>query len=194
MGKFEANKMPLDGGLMSALTAISPLLLLAFLVEVDLKAPSLQAVEMHSSSAAVLDDFFQPDETEEVVKDAQQEIDEQNVYSDFIYERTLVAKVTAYTPGKESCGKFSDGMTSTGTDAWKLTGVAADPSVLPYGAWVHIPGVGYREVDDTGTAMRESWKNDGVVHIDLRFAELAKAKAWGVQEMKIHLYLAKPKD
>ena len=105
------------------------------------------------------------------------------------YERSVVAKVTGYTPGIESCGKFADGITSTGSNAWAPWGVAADPALLPYGTLVYIPGVGYREVDDTGSAMREAWRNNKETHIDLRFQDLAEALTWGVQELPIHIFV-----
>lgn len=107
----------------------------------------------------------------------------------FLYKKTITAKVTGYTPGAESCGIFADGLTSIGEDAWSLDGVAADPSVLPYGTIVFIPGVGYREVDDTGSAMREAWKDKRVIHIDLRFAEVKDALKWGVRQLPVHIFL-----
>lgn len=32
--------------------------------------------------------------------------------------------------------------------------VAADPTLFPYGTWIHIPGFGKRRVEDTGTAVK----------------------------------------
>ena len=105
------------------------------------------------------------------------------------YERSVLAKVTGYTPGIESCGKFADGITSTGSNAWSPIGVAADPILLPYGTLVFIPGVGYREVDDTGSAMREAWRNNKETHIDLRFQDLLEAKNWGVRQLPVHIFI-----
>ena len=105
------------------------------------------------------------------------------------YHRSLKAKVTGYTPGEESCGPFADGYTSTGSNAWSPWGVATDPTHLPYGALVFIPGVGYREVDDTGSAMRDAWRKRKETHIDLRFQELNAAKEWGVRHMTVHIFL-----
>ena len=107
----------------------------------------------------------------------------------FIYQKTLTAKVTGYTPGVESCGEFADGLTSIGQNAWSLDGVAADPEVLPYGTIIFIPGVGYREVDDTGAAMRDAWRKDKLIHIDLRFAEVSSARKWGVRQLPIHIFI-----
>ena len=66
--------------------------------------------------------------------------------------------VTAYCPCGKCCGKYADGKTSIGRNARKILGVAADPNVLAYGTKLKIPGVGTREVDDTGGAMRQSTK------------------------------------
>lgn len=104
------------------------------------------------------------------------------------YWKTLRCKVTAYTPGEESCGKFTDGKTSTGRNAWHVSGVAADPTALPYGTVVEIPGMGLRLVDDTGSAMREAWKKDRLVHIDLRFNSTEEAMQWGVRTLNVHVY------
>jgi len=77
-------------------------------------------------------------------------------------------KVTAYCPCKKCCGPHAIGKTSIGRDAWKTFGVAADPKLLPYRTKLEIPGIGIREVDDTGGAMRQDAKK-GVYHIDIRF-------------------------
>ena len=108
----------------------------------------------------------------------------------FRYWKTVRCKLTAYTPGPESCGNSADGLTSIGREAWvHLEGVAADPEVLPYGSMVHIPGVGYREVDDTGSAMRASWRKDRIVHLDVRCADVGEARRFGVRQMNVDFYL-----
>jgi len=107
----------------------------------------------------------------------------------YVYHKSLSAKVTGYTPGVESCGPFADGFTSTGANAWSPWGVAADPTHLPYGSLVFIPGVGYREVDDTGSAMRSAWREKKETHIDLRFQQVTTAKEWGVRHLTVHVFL-----
>lgn len=107
----------------------------------------------------------------------------------FRYYKTIYSKVTGYTPGGESCGIYSDGRTSIGKNAWNIKGVATAPKALPYGSWVYIPGVGYREVDDTGSAMRKSWQEDGLFHIDLRFGDVKHAKQWGVKHLNVHVFI-----
>jgi 3D (Asp-Asp-Asp) domain-containing protein len=104
------------------------------------------------------------------------------------YLRSVVAKVTGYTPGPESCAPFADGITSTGRNAKKTDGLAAAPDGLPYGTLVHIPDVGFRVVDDTGSAMRKAWDNGQQTHLDLRFQELNRAKSWGVQQKVVHIF------
>lgn len=97
------------------------------------------------------------------------------------------AVVTAYCPGPECTGKYSDGMTATGRDAG-LPGVAIAPGgPLDYGDRVWVPGVGERVCDDTGQALVESWEEDGTLHIDVRFDSHQKAKRWGVKHLEIEL-------
>ena len=49
---------------------------------------------------------------------------------------------------------------------------------------LRIPGVGIREVDDTGGRMRQSAKR-GIYHIDVRFRTHKKAKRFGVKWLKV---------
>ena len=95
-------------------------------------------------------------------------------------------KVTAYCPCKICCGKFADGKTSCGKDAWKTLGVAADPKLLQYSTKLVIPGIGVREVDDTGGAMRQSAKK-GIWHIDVRFHDHNEALQFGVQWLNVKI-------
>ncbi len=70
--------------------------------------------------------------------------------------------VTAYDHG---------GMTSSGNKARKGT-IAADVSLFPYGTQMYVPGYGWGEVQDTGSAIREN-------HIDVFFPEKKDAIEWG---------------
>lgn len=101
--------------------------------------------------------------------------------------------VTAYDPGQKSTGwkykygcflmpavyaygpregeRKKVGITSDGTKAKKGT-IAADISRYPYGTKMYVPGYGWGEVHDTGSAI----KGD---HIDLFFSDEKEAKAWG---------------
>lgn len=105
--------------------------------------------------------------------------------------KTILAKVTAYTPDFRSCGRFADGRTSIGHNAWNMDGVAADPRAVPYGTLIYIPGVGYKEVDDTGSAMKKSWSR-GIYHFDLRMAYNWNARRWGVKWLRVTLYRRTP--
>lgn len=100
----------------------------------------------------------------------------------------ILAKVTAYEPSEVSCGKSADGRTSIMMNAYELTGIAADPLALPYGTVLYIPGAGYKTVDDTGSAMKKSWRQKKEVHIDLRFLTVKEAREWGVKYLEVEIY------
>ncbi len=101
--------------------------------------------------------------------------------------RMVRAKVTAYCAGACCCGRHADGVTSIGRDA-RLPGAAVAPDAIPYGHLLWIPGAGYRLADDTGGAMRTSWRVRREIHVDLRMASHHEAKAWGVRELEIAVY------
>lgn len=102
-----------------------------------------------------------------------------------IYE-TIVAKVTAYCPCARCCGSFANGRTSTKTNAWR-PGIASDPSVIPYGTEITVPGYGTAKVDDTGSAMRKSWRNESIIHLDIRFQYHWQARNWGTKIMRLKI-------
>ena len=99
-------------------------------------------------------------------------------------EREILARVTAYCPCRRCCGPFANGRTSTGTNAWKR-GAASDPLALPYGTEVDVPGYGTTVIDDTGIAMRRSWRGSGTVHIDVRFQYHWQARRWGTRLLRV---------
>ena len=99
--------------------------------------------------------------------------------------RTVRMMVTGYCPCRVCCEDWGGwNETATGDDARIYDGVAADPRLLPYRTRLRIPGVGIREVDDTGGAMRQSAKK-GVTHIDVRFASHKEAKRFGRKWLKV---------
>jgi len=104
------------------------------------------------------------------------------------YWKTVRAKVTAYEPSARCCGPYANGRTSIGQNAWVMDGVAADPIAIPYGTYCLVPGVGGKTVDDTGSAMRESWRSNGRYHIDVRVPYYSQAKRWGVKYLDVKLY------
>jgi 3D (Asp-Asp-Asp) domain-containing protein len=87
----------------------------------------------------------------------------------------LLPAVYAYGPNK---GKRKEvGITSDGTKAKKGT-IAADIRRYPYGTKMYVPGYGWGEVHDTGSAI----KGD---HIDLFFHDEDDAMEWGEQYLDV---------
>ncbi|HEY4475449.1 MAG TPA: hypothetical protein VJB92_01875 [Candidatus Paceibacterota bacterium] len=109
--------------------------------------------------------------------------------------KTIKMKVTAYCICEKCCGEWAKfAKTATGDDARICDGVAADPKLLPYRTKLDIPGVGIREVDDTGGAMRKSARqNPPVYHIDVRFPTHEEALKWGVRWLNVTI-LETPKS
>ncbi len=105
----------------------------------------------------------------------------------YVYWKSVGAKVTAYDPTERCCGDSADGRTSLGDDAWVMDGVATAPEAIPYRTRLWVPGVGWREVDDTGSAMRRAWKK-GQYLVDLRVPYYGQARRWGVRRLTLHLY------
>ncbi|MDO8752225.1 MAG: hypothetical protein Q7J22_01545 [Candidatus Wolfebacteria bacterium] len=94
----------------------------------------------------------------------------------------IFMKVTAYC----SCALCSrgSGVTALGDKARTLDGVAADFTLLPPRTVLFIPGIGEREVDDTGRDMREAARA-GQYHIDVRFSSHSKALAFGSRVLPV---------
>jgi 3D (Asp-Asp-Asp) domain-containing protein len=99
--------------------------------------------------------------------------------------RKIHARVTGYCPCKICCGQMARGKTSQNTSAW-VRGCAADPRAIPYWTKLIIPGYGDAVVDDTGGAMRRSYRK-GITHIDVRFKTHWSAKQWGSRWMDIYV-------
>jgi 3D (Asp-Asp-Asp) domain-containing protein len=106
--------------------------------------------------------------------------------------------VTAYDAGKESCGwkrKYGCigppvyaygplkgkrklvGITADGTKAKKGT-IAADIRKYPFGTKMYVPGYGWGEVHDVGTAIKGE-------HIDVFFPSHKDAMNWGRKYLKV---------
>ena len=100
-------------------------------------------------------------------------VEEENFYY-------LTVNASAYCPCKLCCGKWSDGVTATGTSAW-IRGVAVDPKVIPLGTKMFIPGYGLTIADDVGGAI----KGD---KIDVRFPTHEEAREFGRRTIRIRIY------
>lgn len=89
-------------------------------------------------------------------------------------ETFLVMVATAYAPGA-GAGKI----TATGRKAGYGV-VAVDPSVIPLGTKLYIPGYGYAVAADTGGAIK-GYK------IDLCFNSASEAIRWGRRRVKVYI-------
>jgi len=116
-------------------------------------------------------------------------------------EITRKMLVTAYDPGQKSTGwkykygccllppvyaygpqegkRKKVGITSSGVKAKKGT-IAADISRYPYGTKMYVPGYGWGEVQDVGSAIKGN-------HIDIFFPDIDDAKAWGRKYLDIKI-------
>ncbi len=100
--------------------------------------------------------------------------------------RTMMMKVTAYSPDARSCGDSADGLTATmhhvSTNGGAL--VAADTTVLPYGSMLSIPGYDADRIVpvlDCGGAIKGE-------HIDVLFPTHEEAMEWGVKMLPVTVW------
>ena len=114
--------------------------------------------------------------------------------------RTML--VTAYDAGPESCGwkkkygcigppvyaygplkgkRKRVGITADGTKAQHGT-IAADIKRYPFGTKMYVPGYGWGEVHDTGSALKGN-------HIDVFFSDRDDALEWGKKYLKVVILL-----
>lgn len=95
---------------------------------------------------------------------------------------TLVVEITAYT--------HTGRRTATGTRP-KLGTVAVNPSVIPYGTRLYIPGYGYATAEDTG-AFRNRTEPDGSpkMQVDIFLDTERECNRWGRQRNKT-IYILK---
>jgi cystine transport system substrate-binding protein len=101
----------------------------------------------------------------------------------------ILVIVTAYCPGACCCGPHADGKTATGRDADRA-GVAVDPSIIPLGSRLDIPGY-----SRGSTRVKGSWiladDTGGVIKgrkIDIRFSTHEEARAWGKRTLKVRVW------
>jgi len=100
--------------------------------------------------------------------------------------KVMVMKVTGYSPDSRSCGAFADGQTATLHSVWTngMNLVAADPTVLPYGSMITVPGYAEDQIVpvlDCGGAIKGS-------RLDLLFPTHRRALIWGVQTIRVTVW------
>ncbi|MCZ8517693.1 3D domain-containing protein [Paenibacillus filicis] len=96
-----------------------------------------------------------------------------------LIHQVMTTTLTAYTAGFESTGKTPNssgyGITYSGSKAEEGRTIAVDPSVIPIGSKVFIDGIGVRQAEDIGSAIRGS-------RIDIFMKDLADAREFGVKK------------
>jgi resuscitation-promoting factor RpfB len=93
--------------------------------------------------------------------------------------KTLLVEATAYDPGPGSCGKWADGKTCNGKRAGYGI-IAVDPTVIPLGTKLFVPGYGYGIAADVGSAIKGN-------RIDLGYNSRSGAIAWGRKQVRIQI-------
>lgn len=99
---------------------------------------------------------------------------------EYIEKRQMVA--TGYEASPVSTGIWSDGYTYTGLVA-RHGIIATDPSVIPLGTELYVPGYGVGVAADIGGAIKGNI-------IDLFFESIEEALEWGRQNVEV--YILKP--
>lgn len=98
-----------------------------------------------------------------------------NQPSDGKYKKTLSVEATAYTGGT---------LTAMGLkpvrDPGGISTIAVDPSVIPLGSKVYIPGYGYAIASDTGGAIKGNI-------IDLYMNSHDDCTSWGRRQVTLHI-------
>ena len=90
-------------------------------------------------------------------------------------------RVTAYCPCARCCGKFSDGITASGTKADHP--LVAAPPEIPFGTMVLVPGYacdGWVPVEDRGGAIKGR-------RLDVFFGTHDEALEWGVRWLPVRM-------
>ncbi|MCD8036186.1 MAG: G5 domain-containing protein [Clostridiales bacterium] len=94
---------------------------------------------------------------------------------DFKYSESLTVVATGYTQYDEGCTST----TATGTAAIRGA-IAVDPSVIPLGSKIYVPGYGIGTAEDIEGAI-EGYR------IDLCYNSVNEAYAWGVQTVTVYI-------
>ena len=118
------------------------------------------------------EEIILPNKKQEIFKKEYKKMEKQ--YKEVKYE------VTAYCPCEKCCGKWADGKTANGNDAY-LPGVAVDKNKISLGTVIEIPGYGMVKADDVGGAIKGN-------RLDIRFKTHQEALNWGRQKLKVKIY------
>jgi 3D (Asp-Asp-Asp) domain-containing protein len=101
------------------------------------------------------------------------------------YTKMIPCKLTAYSNAYESTGKRPGdagyGITASGVEAREGWTIAVDPTIIPLGSIVYIPGLGVRYAEDTGGAVKGA-------HIDVFFNDDQFCRKFGVKHA-VNVYL-----
>lgn len=92
-------------------------------------------------------------------------------------QRAETFVITAYCPCSKCCGKWANGITSTGVKAQAGRTIAVDPRKIPYGTKVIIDGHTY-VAEDCGGAIKGN-------RIDIFFNTHSEALKWGRRTKQI---------
>jgi 3D (Asp-Asp-Asp) domain-containing protein len=100
--------------------------------------------------------------------------------------RTLTMQVTAYSPDERSCAPFADGVTASGYSVWTngMAMVAADTSILPFGAMLTVPGY----ADDAVVPVLDRGAAITGMRLDVLFPTHEAARAWGVRDLEVTVW------
>lgn len=94
--------------------------------------------------------------------------------------KTVTVKSTAYTASCTGCsGVTATGINLNSDPSAKV--IAVDPSVIPLGSKVYVPGYGYAIAGDTGGAINGH-------RIDVYFSSHSQAINWGVRDIQVKVY------
>ncbi len=93
----------------------------------------------------------------------------------YAYKSSISVSATGYTRFDPGCSDY----TSTGAYATKGV-IAVDPSVIPLGTEVYVPGYGYAVAADVGGAINGN-------KIDLCYDTVSEALAWGRRNITIYI-------
>lgn len=100
--------------------------------------------------------------------------------------KTIWMTVTAYSPDAQSCPGTDDGYTATNHSVWTnaMQIVAADPTLLPYGSLLTVPGYANGEVVpvlDCGSAIKGR-------RLDVLYATHEIARQWGRKRLPVTIW------